>query len=125
MENSKPHVIIIGAGVIGICSAYYLQKFGVRVTVLEQNQISSGASSGNSGLIVPSHSIPLPSPDALKMGLKSIFEKQSPLYIQPKFDLKLFRWLFNFAKNCNAKNIKKVTKTCIDFLLLVLMNTVN
>ena len=117
MGNSKPHVIIIGAGVIGICSAYYLQKFGVRVTVLEQNQISSGASSGNSGLIVPSHSIPLPSPDALKMGLKSIFEKQSPLYIQPKFDLKLFRWLFNFAKNCNAKNIKKVTKTCIDFSL--------
>jgi len=115
MENNKSQVIIIGAGVIGICTAYYLQKFGIGVTVLEQNEISSGASSGNAGLIVPSHSIPLSSPDALKMGLKSIFEKQSPLYIQPKFDLKLFRWLFNFVKNCNAKNIKKVTRTCIDF----------
>ena len=117
MENNNPQVIIIGAGVIGICTAYYLQKFGIKVTVIEQNKISSGASYGNAGLIVPSHSIPLPSPDALKMGLKSLFVKQSPLYIQPKFDLELFRWLFNFAKNCNAKNVKKITKTCIDFSL--------
>ena len=58
----KSDVTIIGGGIIGICTAYYLLKRGRAVTLLERGEICSGSSYGNAGLIVPGHSMPLSAP---------------------------------------------------------------
>ncbi|MEQ9583447.1 MAG: FAD-binding oxidoreductase, partial [Arenibacter sp.] len=55
-------VLIIGGGIVGLCSAYFLQKEGHKVTVLDKSDITSGASFVNAGYITPSHIIPLASP---------------------------------------------------------------
>ncbi|RZM11692.1 MAG: FAD-dependent oxidoreductase [Pedobacter sp.] len=63
---------IIGAGIIGLCSAYYLQKEGVEVTVIERGDISDGCSFGNMGYMSPSHFMPLASPGIIAEGFKHI-----------------------------------------------------
>ncbi len=95
--DSQQNVLIIGGGVIGVCSAYYLAQNGIQVTLIEKGEIASGCSYGNGGLIVPSHCVPLASPGALGSGLRWLFDSQSPFYIKPRFDMELFGWLFRFA----------------------------
>ena len=95
--NTKPDVLIIGGGVIGVCSAYYLAEKGVQVTLIEKDEIGSGCSYGNGGLIVPSHAVPLASPGALGDGLRWMLDAESPFYIKPRWDLNLFRWLARFV----------------------------
>ena len=95
--NFQYDVAIIGGGVIGVCSAYYLTQKGVKVLILEKDDIASGCSHGNGGLIVPSHAMPLASPGALGNGLRWLLEPESPFYIKPRLDLDLIRWLARFA----------------------------
>ena len=95
--DSQQDVVIIGGGVIGVCSAYYLAQKGIQVTLIEKGEIASGCSYGNGGLIVPSHCVPLASPGALGSGLRWLLDSDSPFYIKPRFDIDLFRWLIRFA----------------------------
>ncbi|MCK5319340.1 MAG: FAD-dependent oxidoreductase, partial [Anaerolineales bacterium] len=103
--DQATRVIIIGGGVIGASAAYFLQKKGWTVTLLEKDRFGGGASHGNCGLIVPSHILPLNSPEILIKGFKWLFKKDAPLLIKPRFDPDLFKWLVQFAYHCRRKNI--------------------
>lgn len=96
----RDRVLIIGGGVIGICSAYYLSTQGVPVTVLEKEEIAAGCSYGNAGLIVPSYAIPLAAPGVLTHSLKWLLDTASPFYIKPRLNLDLLLWLCRFAWAC-------------------------
>ncbi len=90
-------VVIIGGGVIGVCAAYYLVSKGLDVILIEKGEIACGCSSGNGGLIVPSHSVPLASSGALGEGLRWLLDSASPFYIKPRLDADLFNWLVRFV----------------------------
>jgi D-amino-acid dehydrogenase len=96
-------VAIIGGGVIGLCSAYYLQKEGHDITVIEKNNMTDGCSFGNMGYVSPSHFIPLATPGIISQGLKWMLSSSSPFYIKPKLSLDLVQWCFRFWKSSNAK----------------------
>lgn len=100
-------VIIIGGGIIGLCSAYYLQKEGHQVTVIDQSNMDAGASYVNAGYLSPSHIVPLSAPGVMKKGLKWMFNPASPLYIKPRLDADFLRWSFAFNKSCNSTHVKK------------------
>lgn len=99
--------IIIGGGIIGLCSAYYLQKEGHQVTVIDQSNLDSGASYVNAGYLSPSHIIPLSAPGVMLQGLKWMFNPSSPLYIKPRLDADFMKWVWAFNKSCNAKHVEK------------------
>ncbi|MFI5132967.1 MAG: NAD(P)/FAD-dependent oxidoreductase [Chitinophagales bacterium] len=99
-------VTIIGGGVIGLCSAYYLNKAGYKVTVIERNNITDGCSFGNMGYISPSHFIPLATPGIVSQGLKWMLKSSSPFYIKPRLNWDLIRWGMIFWKNANAKKVE-------------------
>ncbi|MGE5462780.1 MAG: NAD(P)/FAD-dependent oxidoreductase [Syntrophothermus sp.] len=90
-------VAIIGGGVIGVCSAYFLASKGLDVLLLEKDDIASGCSYGNGGLIVPSDCLPLASPGALGDGLRWLLDPESPFYIKPRLSLDLLNWLLRFV----------------------------
>lgn len=102
-------VTIIGGGVIGLCSAYYLQKAGHEVTVIEKNDITDGCSFGNMGYVSPSHFIPIATPGIVAQGLRWMLKSSSPFYIKPRLNWDLIRWGMTFWKSANAKKLEQNT----------------
>jgi D-amino-acid dehydrogenase len=98
-------VLIIGGGVIGLASAYYLAKAGKSVRLVEQDRIGAGASSGNCGLIFTSHLIPLCAPGTIQQEIKRMFRRTSPLYVSFALDIKRLNWFLNFAKKCKSEHM--------------------
>jgi len=111
-------VTIIGGGVIGLCSAYYLQKEGYQVTIIERGDITDGCSFGNMGYMSPSHFVPLASPGIIAEGLKHMISSSSPFYIKPRLNWDLMQWGYHFWKSSNAATVKKNAPHLNDLLQL-------
>jgi D-amino-acid dehydrogenase len=103
----RADVIVIGGGIIGVCVAYFLAERGINAILLERNEICSGASYGNAGLVVPSHSVPLPTPGVVEKGLKWLLNPESPLYIRFRLDLELMSWLWRFWRFCTEEHVRR------------------
>jgi D-amino-acid dehydrogenase len=101
------HVTIIGGGIIGLSSAYYLKKAGHEVTVIDKYDITDGCSFGNMGYISPSHFIPIATPGIIKQGLRWMTSSSSPFYIKPRLSLELLRWGVAFWRHSTAQNVTK------------------
>lgn len=97
--------VIVGAGIIGLSSAYYLQKSGWQVTVLEKNDGTDNCSFGNAGMIVPSHFTPLASPGIVTQGIRWMFNSKSPFYVKPTLSWPLIQWGYQFIRKANRKNV--------------------
>jgi D-amino-acid dehydrogenase len=103
-------VVIIGAGVIGLCSAYYAAQRGFRVTVIDRAaEDHLGCSYGNAGMIVPSHFVPLAAPGAVAIGLKWMRNPESPFWIKPRLDWDLIDWGINFWRASNAAHVRRAS----------------
>lgn len=111
-------IIIIGGGIIGLCCAYYLQKEGHNVSIIDQSNLESGASYVNAGFLPASHIIPLSAPGVMKQGLKWMLNKSSPLYIKPRLDMDFLKWTWAFNKSCTATHVKKSIPVIKDITLL-------
>jgi D-amino-acid dehydrogenase len=107
MANRSKRVIIIGGGIIGGFTAYYLLEKGWSVTVVDKEGFGQEASSGNCGLIVPNHILPLNSLGTMTKALKWMLSKDSPLYIKPRLDAGLMKWFCQFAWHARPKAIFK------------------
>lgn len=98
---SKAPVVIVGAGIVGLCTAYELLARGRRVTILDRTPVSDSASCGNAGLLSIGHP-PLTAPGVSWQGLKWLLSRTSPLIIRPSLSPELVRWLWNFHRKCNS-----------------------
>ncbi len=111
-------IIIIGGGIIGLCSGYYLKKEGHDVTIVDQSGLNAGASYVNAGYLSPSHIIPLSAPGVMKQGLKWMFNSSSPLYIKPRLNPDFLQWAWAFNKSCNADHVIKAAPVIKDISVL-------
>ncbi len=102
----KP-TLIIGGGIVGLFSAYFLQKEEIEVTVIDRTDLKENCSTGNAGMIVPSHIIPLAAPGMISKGIGWMFSSKSPFYIHPRLDYKLAQWCLLFFKAANETQVKK------------------
>ena len=100
-------VIIIGGGIIGLCSAYYLHEQGHSVTILDKSNMTDGCSYGNAGYLSPSHFIPLASPGIVKQGFKWMLNSKSPFYVQPRLDSNLINWGWKFIKSAKPSHLER------------------
>ena len=100
-------VAIVGGGVIGLCTAYYVRKSGASVAVIDKDTFSDGASFVNAGLLVPSHLVPFAAPGVIAQGLKWLADPESPFYIKPRLDMELTRWLWGFQSSCTQENVDR------------------
>ncbi|RIV46881.1 NAD(P)/FAD-dependent oxidoreductase [Flagellimonas pelagia] len=100
-------VVVVGGGISGLCSAYYLVKEGHQVTVLDRTDMSTGASFINAGYITPSHFIPLAAPGIITQGIKWMFNSSSPFYIKPRWDMEFFKWAYLFKKAATTSKVNK------------------
>ncbi|MBW1295997.1 NAD(P)/FAD-dependent oxidoreductase [Aquimarina litoralis] len=110
--------IIIGGGIIGLSSAYYLHKAGHQVTIIDQSSMDFGASYVNAGYLSPSHIIPLAAPGVMKKGLKWMFNPGSPLFIKPRLKSDFLQWAWAFNKSCSLENVNSSMLAIKDITLL-------
>ncbi|CAM4258353.1 NAD(P)/FAD-dependent oxidoreductase [Zobellia nedashkovskayae] len=111
-------VIIIGGGIVGLSSAYFLSKEGHDVTVIDKSDITSGASFVNAGYITPSHIIPLASPGMIAKGIKMMFNSASPFYMKPRWDTEFFKWSWYFHKSSTKEKVAKAIPVIKDINVL-------
>jgi len=109
MNPQHDDVLIIGGGVIGLATALALIEAGRSVRVLEAATAGSGASHGNCGTITPSHAPPLAAPGTVAKGLRWMLTPDAPLYLKPRIDPALWRWLAHFAARCNLRDWRQST----------------
>lgn len=93
--------LIVGGGVIGLASAWYLRERGWRVTVIDRGTIGGACSHGNCGLICPSHVLPLTEPGAINSAVRAMLTPNAPFRIRPRLSPALWGWLWQFARRCN------------------------
>lgn len=100
------NVTVIGGGVVGLSSAYYLREQGCEVTVVDKENFLDNCSYGNAGYICPSHFVPLATPGIVKQGIKWMGDPRSPFYVQPRLDLSLIKWGLKFMKVAKPENVE-------------------
>lgn len=103
---SNHRIGIIGGGVSGLCSAYYLQQEGYEVTVIDQCDMTFGCSYLNAGMIVPSHVVPLAAPGVVNKGIKWMFKSDSPFAFHLSVSKDLLRWIWLFNRSSTEKNVQ-------------------
>lgn len=108
---------IVGGGIMGLCSAYYLQKDGWDVTVIDKGDMLDNCSYGNLGMVVPSHFVPLAAPGMISQGIRWMFDKKSPFYVHISLDLALANWGIKFMKSATQKHVEKSAQYLLDLNL--------
>ncbi|MHB1171028.1 MAG: NAD(P)/FAD-dependent oxidoreductase [Lacisediminihabitans sp.] len=100
-EISRPnHVALVGAGMVGLATAWFLQERGVRVTIVDRVGVAAGSSWGNAGWLAPALTLPLPEPAVLRYGIRAVVSPSSPVYVPLTTNLPLLRFLVGFARHC-------------------------
>ena len=100
-------VAVVGAGMVGLATAWFLQEHGVEVTVLDRDGVAAGSSWGNAGWLTPGIATPLPEPAVLKYGLRAVLSPCSPVYVPPSADPNFLRFVTGFTRNSTMKAWKK------------------
>ncbi|HYQ62554.1 FAD-dependent oxidoreductase [Actinophytocola sp.] len=100
LDGGPRSAVVIGAGIVGLSTAWFLQERGVAVTVVDRAGVAAGASWGNAGWIAPGLAIPLNEPAVLRYGLRSLFNPAAPLHVPASADPGLWSFLARFAANC-------------------------
>jgi D-amino-acid dehydrogenase len=111
-------IAVLGAGVVGVTTAYELAKDGHEVTVIERlADAASETSFANAGLVAPGHAYTWASPRAPKILLRSLLDESAALRFRPSLDPHLWWWTWLFLKNCTAEaariNTKRKVKLCM------------
>jgi len=110
-------VAVLGAGVVGVTTAYELARDGHEVTVIDRLSEAAGETSfANAGLIAPGHAYTWSSPKAPRILLRSLFDDSQALRFKPSLDPRLWSWSWKFLKNCTTEkactNTKRKVRLC-------------
>ena len=112
------HVLICGAGAVGLCCALFLRERGYQVTVIERDSAGGdGCSFGNAGIVATSHFTPLAAPGAIGLGLRWLLDPGSPFYIRPRLDSALAAWIVQFMRAANREQASRAGPILRDMLI--------
>ena len=115
--HAVSHIVVIGAGVIGLSIAEQCARRGHRVTFIERAPEQRGSSLGNAGMIVPSHFVPLAAPGMVALGLRWMWNPESPFYIQPRLDWDLIAWAWRFWRASTRERVERAAPLLRDLHL--------
>lgn len=115
MQQGTEQVIVIGGGVVGLTSAWWLLEAGFRVTIVERApEVASGASYGNGGQLSYRYVSPLADAGVPLKAIEWLFQEHGPLRFKPEFDLRQWSWLIRFLGQCTASANRRTTAKLLE-----------
>jgi D-amino-acid dehydrogenase len=132
IDEGPRSVIVVGAGIVGLSTAWFLQERGVEVTVVDRTGVAAGASWGNAGWIAPGLTLPLNSPGVLRRGLRVLRDPTAPLHIPLTADTGRRVFLSQFLAHCQSSSWKRAIRAnvalnedCIEVFDVLMANGVD
>ena len=107
--HSKPHIAVVGAGIVGLCSAYFLNKSGFNVTLIDKNDPGSMTSHGHACTFADYACVPVNSPDLFREIPSMLLKSDGPLSVDFLHVIKNIGWTFKFLQNCTAKKVNHIS----------------
>ena len=105
---NKPHIAVVGAGIVGICSAYFLNKSGFDVTLIDKNEPGSMTSYGHACTFADYACIPVNSPNLFREIPSMLFRGDGPLAVDFFYIIRNFPWALSFLKNCTTRKVDHI-----------------
>lgn len=105
---NRPRSLVVGAGIVGLCTAYHLHRAGHAVTVVDTEEPGNACSSGNAGSISIGSVVPLGMPGVLSQAPRMLLDPNGPLSVPPHYWLRAAPWLRRFVQASTAKNVEHI-----------------
>src|SRR3954470_16759128 len=103
------HCLVVGAGIVGICSALHLQQEGHEVVVIDRGGPGEGASRGNAGIFAIGHVVPIGTPAVVKRVPAMLLDETSPLTIRWSYLLRIAPWLIRLVAACTPRRVEAIS----------------
>ncbi|WP_439522068.1 NAD(P)/FAD-dependent oxidoreductase [Marivita sp.] len=104
----KKHVIVIGAGIVGVSTAIWLKRFGQEVTVIDRDGPGQGTSFGNAGLLAACAMVPVTTPGLISKAPKMLLDRNSPLFARWSYLPRITPWLVRYLKHANDRDTRRI-----------------
>ena len=104
----KRGIVVVGAGIVGVCCAAYLRRDGHDVTLVEREAPGEGASKGNAGALSPGSCVPLAMPGVFRKIPGYLLDSQGPLTIRPSYFVQAAPWLMRFALSARPARVEQI-----------------
>ncbi|HCL66073.1 MAG TPA: FAD-dependent oxidoreductase [Rhizobium sp.] len=109
MTTAEPkHVVIVGAGIIGISTAVWLLRAGHRVTIVDRLGVGEGTSYGNGGVLASCSIVPVTVPGLMRKAPRMLFDRNQPLFLRWSYLPKLAPWLVRYLGHCNPRDAERI-----------------
>ena len=113
MAGGVRRVAVVGAGMVGLATAWFLGERGVEVTVLDRKGVGAGASWGNAGWLTPAIATPLPEPAVLRYGVRAVLSASSPVYVPLTLDPRQARFVAGFVRHSTDSRWEKAMQALL------------
>ncbi|WP_406646138.1 FAD-binding oxidoreductase [Aliisedimentitalea scapharcae] len=110
MTQQRKTIAIVGAGIIGVSTAIWLQRDGHDVILIDKAGPGEGASSGNGGILASCSSVPVTGPGLIRKAPKMLFSPDQPLFLRWGYLPKLAPWLMRYLSNANAEDTRRISR---------------
>ena len=110
------NIAVIGSGIIGICTAFFLQKSGFKVTIFDKQSPGSMTSFGHACTFADYANVPINSPSVYKDIPKMLLRSDGPLAVDFSYVIKNLPWAFKFLKNCRKEKVNEIASSLATIL---------
>ena len=104
----KKSIVIVGAGIVGISAAIWLQRDGHKVTIIDKEGPAAGASFGNAGVVASSSITPITMPGLIKTAPKMLFSPNEPLFLRWSYLFNVLPFLLKYLKHANTQSVERI-----------------
>jgi len=116
VQNANTEIAVVGAGIVGICTSYFLQKSGFKVTLIDKEQPGTMTSYGHACTFANYANVPVNSPSLFRDIPQMLFRKDGPLSIDFFYIVKHLPWAIKFLKNCQKEKVEEIASSLADLL---------
>ena len=110
MSDNNKSVAVIGAGIVGVSCALWLQRKGFEVVLLDRDGVAEGTSMGNAGILETSGIIPVTAPGILFQAPRMLFHPNEPLFLRWSYLPKMIPFLFRYLSQATQEKLERFAK---------------